>query len=177
MQERFDFLVEEFNRGVRFKKLILLSGDRELSDTEPAILGVKTQTDMMRYLYSILNCPELKTIPIEIVEAPKKVSEEGGLERPGTREAVDAWLATNPKPGHCLFFSNMPFCSYQHSVLKSILPDVFEIETVGPGAREDTDLAVHMDNITRWMEWQKAYLARPKVANSNVQINMALARP
>jgi hypothetical protein len=88
---------------------------------------------------------------IVFINAPKKPNGS----RPTTHDTVDAWIATNPKPGSCLSISSQPFVYYQEITMKNALekhPD-FGIEGVGFDY-DDPDyfknnIGAYLDNLAR----------------------------
>ena len=174
MKNRLAFLVEEYLRGVRFKKLIFLTGQRQLTNFESTVEGIETEAQMMRYLFQKIDCDPLKTVPMRFINAPNKLTEDGKIERPSRRDTIQIWLESSPKPGSCLFISNMPFCRYEHAALRNLMPKGFTIETIGPKAREDLRFEVQIDNIARWMKLEKAYLDTQRSNQSAAGVDMAM---
>ncbi|HSW86102.1 MAG TPA: hypothetical protein VLG49_01225 [Rhabdochlamydiaceae bacterium] len=153
VQARLEFLVEEWNQGLRFKHLVVLTGKRRLDpriETFPD--GIEYETDMIRFLFETSDLPEeIRHIPLEIVDAPAIQLENGKMRRPGRKETIVEWLKGHPKPGTCLMICNQPYIGYQDAVCRTELPPNFVIETVGPEADQDTTFAQYLDNLARWL--------------------------
>jgi hypothetical protein len=153
VETRLNFLIKEWNRGVRFKRLIFLTGQRMLDpkiETFPD--HIKTETDMISFLYRQKDLPEgMRKIPLEIIDAPAHKLENGKMRRPNTKDTLVEWLKQNPAPGKCLFISNQPYVGYQDAVCRLELPDDFIIETIGPEADPSCTFAQYLDNLARWL--------------------------
>lgn len=131
-------VMKRYNDGLRFKKLVVLAGERPLDpikepatifyDRKNCILPIredfkepaelpKTEADMAHVLFDQVQWPvDFK----EIVE----------IEFVDTGDTVKHWLLRNPRPGSVLSISNQPYVRYQHAVLKTLLPSTFELETM-----------------------------------------------
>lgn len=156
MQKRFDLLIEEWEKGVRFDRLIFLTGERNLDpQVEDLAVLLQTEAQAMEYLFQKANVSEdLRQIPLQIISASA-----GGKRRATTADTVAEWLKTNPSPGLCLVLSNQPFVDYQNAVLKTFLPKTFQIETIGKEADPDTFFAVYLDNLARFLYQEKIRLS------------------
>jgi hypothetical protein len=147
-RRRMQYLIELWEKGVRVKKVVLLTGDRPLDPIlehfKPPIVN---ETEMMQFLYAHTPMPEsLKALPWIVVDTPK-----GTKSRPNTADTAIEWLKSSPTPGSCLVISCQPFIGYQDAVLKTQLPKIFSVETVGPEAPKDTLLEMCLDNLARWI--------------------------
>lgn len=184
MRNRMAYLVEQWQRGVRFEKILFLAGQRVLDpvlEHSAVLLNTKKDQAFVRYdwtkdeatalptteaeaaklVYDQAEIPEdLKTVPIEFITAPMVTMPDGKIRRPGTDEIIKQWLATKPEPGPCLAFSNQPFAQHQHSVLKTLIPAPFTVETVGRPADDNTTIAVHLDNLARYLFNESKRLAK-----------------
>src|SRR5579872_2282434 len=152
-QERIDFLIAEWQRGVRFKEVVILTGTRFLDPkTEPLAASLKTETEMMLYLFEKTKMPkELKELPLIVIDTPQQLDRSGIIRRPITSDTVRAWLKTHPKPGKCLVISNQPFIGYHDAVLRTELGKIFFTETVGAAADRSLFLPIYLDNLARWI--------------------------
>lgn len=150
---RLAFLYREWQNGVRFKEIVFLTGQRDLNaQMENIPQGIASETELMKFLYDSLNfSPEFRAIPLKIIDAPKQIREGGCLKRPNTADTVMLWLAQNPKPGKCLIISDQPFVTYQDAVLRLLLPQDFQVETIGDSAQENLPFAVYLDNLAKWL--------------------------
>lgn len=133
-----NFLKTLWEQGVRFKTLVLLSGNRPLDPTIETVETFKkisqegpyptTEAEMLEFLIRHLSLPkEWATLPLVVVN----VCREDG--KPNTRDTLIGWLDTHPQPGSCLMLSGQPFIPRQDLLAQQILPPSFCVETVGPG--------------------------------------------
>lgn len=168
MQRRLDFLYEEWQRGVRFDKIILLTGARDLDPKiENFPEGLKTETDLFLHLYTLH--PIYGLVPYEVIDAPKRILDDGTLGRPITVSTVLEWLKTDPEPGSCLAVSTQPFVGSQEAVLRCLLPCSFKVEAIGPGTEQnypsaDLDLespkipypvSIYLENFAKWLKFEQ----------------------
>jgi len=175
MRARIAFLVRIWQDGVRFKKLVFLTGQRDLdpvieapalfTDRQQTVLPIRadwqidscllptTETAGIKVLYEQADVPvELRSVPVTIVDAPKTLNNDGQWVRPNTKGTVDTWLLSNPTPGVCLAISNQPFVGYQDATARALLPASFTLETVGvaaPAASES--VSIWLDSLARWL--------------------------
>ncbi len=154
VRTRVAFLAKLWHRGIRFKKIIVLTGQRfldpvieseaELTNTRNLILAIKTnwqlkthpktETDMIRMVFEQSIIPATwQSVPIEFIDTPMQ-KKEGWFVRPNTIDTINQWLTTHPLPGSLLAISEQPSIGYQDALLRRFLPPSFTIETVGPAA-------------------------------------------
>jgi len=164
MRARIAFLVKLWQAGIRFKRVVILTGKRDLDPrAEPAaafedrkqqILPIRSdwqrgekplpqfESDAAAMIYDQAALPaDMRALPVDIIDAPKITTASGDLARPNTQSTVATWLATNPSPGLCLAITNQPFVGYQDAILKTVLPKGFTVETVGFGVPTREELA------------------------------------
>lgn len=155
--ERINFLISEYERGVRFKQIVLLTGQRFLdTDAQEKLLGLQTETEMMLFVWN--NAPmseKMRKIPLLVIDAPRIVNSDGTSSRPNTQTTLIEWLKTKPEPGSCLFVSNQPFVGYQDAVARLNLPSAFLIETIGPPSFTSVPVSIYLDNLARWLYVEK----------------------
>jgi hypothetical protein len=153
-RDRMLFLIELYQQGTRFDHVVVLSGKRILTDEEKKKLNntVENEYEMVQVVWNQLSKPQgLDKLPILFVDSPMH-EKNGVMMRPTTADTIGTWLKLNPKPGSIIAISNQPFCGYQDSVIRSYLPNTFQIETVGPAAQEDeVKISVLLDNLARWL--------------------------
>lgn len=156
VEERLNFLIDQWNRGVRFSSLVFLTGQRPLEKgKEPLADLVSNETEMMREVFKRSHVPEeMKKIKLVIIDTPQPAPGK----RPNTMGTIQAWLLTKPNPGACLAVSNQPFAMYQDSVLKTYLPDTFEVETIATKAKDNLLLAHYLDSLARYLYQEKIRL-------------------
>ncbi|MDR3647192.1 MAG: hypothetical protein P4L22_06640 [Candidatus Babeliales bacterium] len=163
VKSRLDYLLELWNEGISFDKVVLLGSDRVLDskiESEEIILELcpntnnrklpKNEIELLNYMYS--NLPEdfKKSVQLELVESKGTKNADGTVKRATTGDTIIDWLKNSPVEGSCLAISNAPFTGYQDSVLRTFLPKEFSLETAGHKAGEIT-VAVYLDNLARWL--------------------------
>jgi hypothetical protein len=154
MEERIDFLVLEWRRGVRFEEIVFLTGNRPLLETEEHAfieVGLSNESQLTRYIWgSHKDIPdELRSLPLSVVDACQVRKSDGTFRRPSTGDTIEEWLRSNPEPAKVLTFSNQPYVGYQRAVMKRYLPQQFKLEAVGAVACEDTPVSVYLDTLAR----------------------------
>ena len=151
MQKRLDTLKDLWMEGVRFEKIVWLTGERPLDSRIDGLTDrCQTESQAARILWEESLLPgEMQNLPVEFIAVPMK-----GPKRPNTEDTILAWLKTNPEPGPALFVSDQPFCGYQFAIIKTNLPASFAFDVVGKGA----DVTIHpaaaaiiLDTIARWI--------------------------
>lgn len=149
MQKRLDFLYEEWERGVRFDQIVLLTGARDL-DPKIEIVpeGLQTETELFVYLFD--RHPLNGLVPHVVIDSPKR-----GTLRPNTESTVAEWLKTSPIAGSCLAISTQPFVGRQEAVLRSVLPTCFDVEAIGPQMGQDYPLSIYLDNFAKWILYEQ----------------------
>ena len=176
VRQRFWFLKAEWERGVRFPILVILTGDRPLDPTvesEKALIDPtnspypfragwcwdkelpQNETEMMRLVFDQLALPEAwRAMPVLFVDTPQP----SGLKRPHTEHTLHHWLAMHPTPGSLLIVSNQPFVCRQNALLRLHMPPSFEMETVGEGFsfdafnQEQRATAVLLAELAYWIK-------------------------
>jgi len=153
VQQRIDFLADCWKKGVRFRKVVFLTGERFLDrETEQYALPLKTETELMRFLWDVSDLPQsLKEVTLEVVNTPRQMDSKGNLKRPNTGDTILEWLKAQPAAGKCLAISNQPFVGYHDAVLRTCLPAEFSIETIGNEVDKNLQLSVFLDNLARWL--------------------------
>ncbi len=169
MQRRLDFLYEEWQRGIRFGQIVLLTGQRDLDpEIETFPESFKSETELFVYLFE--QHPLCEVAPHIVIDSPKEKLSSGTYRRPNTASTIRDFLATSPKPGDCLAISTQPFIGYQEAIIKFFLPPQFLVEAVGPGTQNvyptaDLDLkdkpkvpypmAIYLDNFAKWLLYEE----------------------
>ena len=151
MAMRVDHLYQEWQRGVRFDAVVLLSGDRPLNPAlESYPEGMESEMELLIHLIETHPLRSLfGEIPIIAVDAPKVT----GRGRPTTASTVCEWLQQHPQPANCLAISNQPYVGYQESVLRAHLPSSFQVEGVGPSVQGTPSPAILLDNFAKWLHY------------------------
>lgn len=184
-RSRIAHLVSLFNQGIRFDEIVVLTGQRSLNkkleskelllDAHNDILpfgkdwkfnGImpKTETEMTKMVLNQADLPEgMKKLKITFVDSPMRKGANGTLRRPTTPDTVEDWLKMNPAPGSCLAISNQPYVGYQHETLCSLLPQSFDVQTVGLKVCKQSDtIALYLDSIARWLYEKRRQLKQKK---------------
>jgi hypothetical protein len=152
MQMRLDYLKQLWNQGIRFKEIVWLVGDRPLDKRVDGLTErCSNESEAAHILWQESDLPkEMRALPVVFVAVPMK--SEG--RRPNTEDTIIAWLKMAPAPCTALFVSDQPFCGYQFAILKTVLPDAFLFDLVGPGddpTAYPMAAAVTLDSIARWI--------------------------
>ena len=149
MQDRIDYLVQLWNQGLRFDRLVFLTGDRDLikSDGPHAL---KNETQLFKYLWAHTNlAKDLKKLPTLWIDAPQIDNQ-----RPTTVSTVLEWKKQESlEHEDILAFSNQPFVRYQECALLNYLPKTARIEAVGPRAEPNTAIRVYLDALANCLEF------------------------
>ncbi|HZW60965.1 MAG TPA: hypothetical protein VFF04_01955 [Candidatus Babeliales bacterium] len=179
VRTRLTYLLDLWQQGIRFKTLVFLGGQRPLdAQVEPADLLINsaahgyryandswqftgtvpsTEYEMMKIVFEQTKFPAgfLENVDIVFVNAPMQQQPDGSLRRPTTVDIINEWLNHTPKAGTCLFVSNQPYVGFQDSSVRTALPVHFNLETVGEAAKSNELIAVHLDNVARWLYQEK----------------------
>lgn len=155
VKRRIAFLIEEWNRGIRFDSVVFLTGQRKLHPEKEPFEDLETETDLMIWLWDCAEMPkELRDLPLLVIDAKPHPFRS----RPNTLITVQSWLAQKPQPGKCLVFSCQPYLNYQHQILRMVLPEDFSIEVIGPKGGKQNPLSVLLDTVARTEIMKKGYL-------------------
>ncbi|MCH9626793.1 MAG: hypothetical protein S4CHLAM2_04240 [Chlamydiales bacterium] len=124
VRKRLLFLKNEWDRGVRFEELVILTGDRPLTEFETS--QAKNETEMIKELLQEMDLPQEWHTNLTIVDTPRPE----GMRRPHTYHTIEYWLATEPPPGTMLVISDQPFVYRQGAVFDLYIPGT---EPIGEG--------------------------------------------
>ncbi len=152
MQTRLEFLKNLWDQGIRFDEIVWLTGDRPLDERIDGLTDrCLNESEASHIIWEEASLPEeMRTLPVSFIAVPMK--EEG--KRPNTADTIVAWLEKSPKPCKALFVSDQPFCGYQFSIIKGVLPEDFLFDVVGHGADPTSHpaaAAITLDSIARWI--------------------------
>lgn len=155
MQMRLDFLKKLWEDGIRFKKIIWLTGERPLTPQIDKLLDrCSNESEAASLIWEETDLPEaMRELPTLFVSVPMK-TENNSPVRPNTKDTIITWLDQNPAPCKALFISTQPFCGYQFAVLKSALPETFLFDIAGPETDPSSHpaaAAITLDSIARWL--------------------------
>jgi len=151
MQTRLNYLKTLWSEGIRFSKVVWLTGDRPLDPrVEPVTEPCTTESDAARLLWEETDLPpDMHALPITFITVPMKQL-NGRAVRPNTADTVIAWRDTHPAPCTLVVVSNQPYCGYQFAVIKALLPDAYSFDLVGP-ATYTTAASTILDTVARWI--------------------------
>ena len=171
MLERIHYLAELWREGIRFNRLVFLTGQRPLDPSADHFqslmktLQQKTdvaqfsgdaapmhETEAARLLYLYADLPQsMRKLPVDFIDTARTWQHQHWL-RPNTRDTVRSWLQNRPAAGSALMVSTQPHAAYQHAVVRDELSDGFYLETVAPGIMKDQSLAVMLDAVASWLK-------------------------
>jgi hypothetical protein len=151
MSKRLTYLTVLWMQGIRFEKIVWLTGERKLDPQVDSLTEIcRTETDAARILWQQASLPQaMRELPVEFVSVRMK-----NEARPNTKDTLIAWLQQKEAPCSCLFISDQPFCGYQFSVIKKTLPADFLFDVAGEGVdpwQKAPAAAVTLDSIARWL--------------------------
>jgi hypothetical protein len=153
MQERLHFLIQLFKNELQTKEIVFLTAERPLdSDHELVHLKdqqLKTEYDLLQFLYNKSALPELLTTTVTYVNTPN-IIKNGKIYRATTPDSIIEWRTVNPQPGSALIISSQPLIGYQNAVALSLLP-AFDIESVGPESSTAVTTPEYFDTLARWL--------------------------
>lgn len=169
MKVRFQFLIDQWNKGVRFNNIVLLAGSRaankeqgENQENLEQWAQVKiekmpeTETELLKFIYDHIQMPEdMRKIPVQIIDVPMQKKADGTFTRPTTADTIQAWIATNPQAGKILAVSSQPYVGYQDSVMQTLIPDSFDVDTVGQACCADQKIGLLLDTLARILYQEK----------------------
>lgn len=150
-QKRIEYLVNQWDAGIRFNNIIILGAQRHLDPfKEKDHLALATETGMLEWLVQHISMPPALKKNITIIDTPEQKTVGGLPRRPNTTDTVKTWLATSPSPNTVCAISTHSFAGYHDVVLRSLLPHGFTIETVAPAAHQ-LNISECLDNLARWL--------------------------
>lgn len=153
------------NEGIRFKSLIILTGERPLDEqieSKQSLISYNvkniclptTEYELMKFVLAQTDLPiewKKSSFSSVLVNAPMQKMADGSLRRPNTEDTIIEWLTKhNPYRGTILAVSNQPFGGYQDAALRKNLSH-FTIETVGAAYKDNESVATILDALARWL--------------------------
>lgn len=173
VRSRLKYLIELWEKGMRFCSINVLVGERLLDsnlespeillDENNSILPFRndwqltgdlptTETGAVKLVFAQSPLPaEWDNLAIVFIDTPMQQTLSSGLRRPNTQDSVLYWLKTNPKPGSILAFSSQPLVHHRDTVLRCSISKAFSLETVGKAASLEERMTVLLDNMARWL--------------------------
>lgn len=113
------------------------------------------EAEMMLWVWSAAHLPpDLRALPVTLVNSRMKIDEKGNAKRPTTGDTLRDWVAEHALVGDYLGISNQPYAGYQDAVARWWLPKNVIFETVGSAAPADTQWSDYFDTLARWA-WQE----------------------
>ena len=185
---RLNYLIEQWNQGVRFSTLYFLSGARPLepehenketlAQDDGSSLKIKkdwklpkelptTETEMIQLVWAQSDIPEdmRNLVEVHFINAPmKKNPKNTNLIRPTTDDTIKTWLETFPIHGNYLAITNAPYTNRQDTVIRTIAPVEYEFETIGPAASEQEKMAIVLDELARLIFQTKQLAEKQKTS-------------
>lgn len=158
VRRRIHTLIQEWEQGVRFPHLYFLGGDRPLNpeyentNTLKSSKTPKTESEMMELVWEQSNVPlEIKNqVDVHFISAPMKIDPKTKqLQRPNTDDTVEMWLKATPPHGRYLAVSNAPYTNRQDLVIRTIAPNDYTFDTIGPAANKQERVIIFLDELAR----------------------------
>lgn len=167
---RLQYLIDQWENGVRFNHIYFLGGERPLQkeiETEQALLTEdllkfkkdwknpaqipQTETEMMRLVWEQTEIPEeMKQVQVHFINAPMKIDPKNGqLIRPNTADTVIFWLKESPVKGKYLGVTNSPYIVRQDLVTRTLAGNGYLFDTIGPAARPHEKMIILLDELAR----------------------------
>jgi len=177
MRKRVATLEDLWRSGVRFKNIYFLVGTRPLDPKvegeevlydprkseipfragwRPSPQRPQTEDGAAKLVWDqVISDKELREKTIQYISASEvKDIKSGKMRRANTADTIRAWISLNPEPGSVLIISNNPYIPYQYATVSGILRHHGfvgeQIDAAGQGDR-NTPVAVHLDNLARWL--------------------------
>jgi len=157
-KSRMEYAVSLWNKGIRFKNIVILGSERTLNpEQEPSQLfgdinPPQTEYEMMCWVYEHIAIPTaMKNQPTIFINAPNKIDAHGKIQRATTADTIAEWLKGNPLPGRCLVISNQPHVHYQERATALLVPHEFIVEGTGAAMTEQTRVTDILDALARWI--------------------------
>lgn len=171
MLERLNYLATLWRNGIRFDRLLFLTGQRPIDPLvdhfQSLMKGLQQKADIVHFvddsapmheteaaqlLYLYADLPQsMRKLPVNFIDTARTWQRQHWI-RPNTRDTVKAWLLTKPEAGSVLMVSTQPYAAYQHAVVRSELSEErFYLETVAPVSPKEQVLAVMLDAVAGWL--------------------------
>ncbi|CAM3456578.1 hypothetical protein [Parendozoicomonas haliclonae] len=172
MKTRLEWLTKLWKQGIRFKTLVVLTGQRPLTDNIDnfytvmvSLLGAEhaselfadpnnhphNETEAARLLLHYTPLPDtMKNVTVVFADTPRKWTGDV-WDRPHTGDTVEQWLLFNPEPGSVLLVTSQPSAHYQEAVFQQHLPAGFPLDTSTPALNSNASLAIILDGIATWL--------------------------
>jgi hypothetical protein len=156
MEKRLSYLAALWRKGIRFREIVWLVGERPLDPRIEELSGqCANESEAARFIWRDALLPaSMRALSASFVSVPMQL-ENGISRRPNTADTLYAWLALFPEPCSLLLISSQPFCLYQHAVVERCLPAGYLFDLVGPeyvcNPEDAKQAALILDTIARWL--------------------------
>ena len=164
---RLHYLADFWKNGIKFEKIIILSGERDLGSndwdlgpglslkkSDKIVEHCKTEYDLTKVVYDQLDLPkDFKALPVVFVNTPKKKLSDGSLRFHYPEDKINCWLETSPEPGDCLAVINQPYVLTLDTLLHNLLPADFKVvNTVGYAiSQQHHSVSMWLGAISWWL--------------------------
>lgn len=173
VQQRLQYLIKHWNMGVRFNELYFLGSERPLEEFEIQSFGKivesnlpLTENEMIQFIWKHADVPAQlrKEVPVYFVSAPMKEDPINfKFHCPSTDDAVKEWLKKSPVKGCYLAISNAPHTKRQDLVMRTLAPEDYSFDTIGPAAHEQEKMAIFLDEVARAIYQTKRLMEKLKI--------------
>lgn len=166
VRKRLSYLLEQYDRGLRFKRLYLLGGARPLDVTKesspilcsPAELPFKpdwtapselptTEAGMMQLVFDQSDLPG--SWEAVLIDTPLQPTADGKTRHPNTMDTVKMFAQCGAQPGMYVAVSSQPFVARQKYNVQDMLPTGYIASSIGYSAPMTTPLKTYLDEICR----------------------------
>ncbi len=180
MRTRVKFLDDLWSQGIRADEIVFLAGERPLdpkleseerlyhqdqSDVrfrpgwKASMTTPTTEAEAAPFVWDqVVTNDDLRSRKVHYVFCPMiKDLQTGKIRRPSREDTINAWLLMRPPQGRYLAISNNPYIFQQHQATLNVFHEYsgeqgkYTFETVGSAEDGTTSIAVHLDNIARWI--------------------------
>lgn len=154
MQARLDYLVKLWNEGVRFERVVWLTGARPLDKSADGVIeDAKDEFEAALLLWKNSKIPEeMRKLPLVSIGVAMKGPNEDI--QPNTKDTIEAWMEDSFCDGAELYISSQPFCGYQFAVVEATLGKRNPFDMAGPGVDPSIHPAaaeITLDALARWL--------------------------
>ena len=182
---RLSYLVEQWNKGIRFNELVFLGGERPLNpdlENEKELLNPiespltlrkdwvppqklpTNEAEMEELVWNQSEIPqEMRNhVKVTFVNTPMQpIPKTPAYRRPTTDDTILHWLKEEkPKAGTYLFVSNGPYTLRQDLSARNMMPKNFGIDTIGDKTNPSLPVALYLDELARWIDQMSGYWER-----------------
>lgn len=163
---RLDYLIKQWKKGIRFRDIYFLSGERPLDpqyEYQDKFINDKDSPLKIRKDWKLLAIPKTECEMIQLVwnqiELPQDMKNQVNVHfinapmknnlRPTTDDTVEAWLKTAPSVGNYLAVTDNPYINRQDVVTRIASSKKYGFDTVGPDVYSEVTMAIVLDELAR----------------------------